>query len=86
MWWSAFARLRIHELIVENKRLRNEISEQALVESLKKVKAAGSFEVLLPWPKKLATSGELKDAGFMPTRPTESIGTGPMAQMGVAKD
>lgn len=58
------------------------VPERVLLAPLRKVQAC-SFEVVLPWPMGLETSGELEDAGFVVKRPPESVNL--MIEMNVDK-
>lgn len=81
-FWRAFARLQVRALIVEILDLGVRVPEQALLEPLRRVRAR-VFEVVLPWPSGLETSGEFGDAGFVVRRPPK--GTDLMMQMNVDK-
>ncbi|TVY32103.1 hypothetical protein LOCC1_G008827 [Lachnellula occidentalis] len=81
-FWRAFARVRLRVLYVEILDWGVRVPEQMLLAPLRQV-SAGEFEVVLPWPVGLDTSGEFGDAGFRVRRPPE--GTNLMLQMNVAK-
>ena len=79
-FWHAFARLRVCSLVVEILDCGVRVPEQALLQPLRMVRA-GSFEVVLPWPTGLETTGEFGDAGFVVRRPPE--GTDVMMRLDV---
>jgi hypothetical protein len=81
-FWRAFARLQVRTLFVEIIDVGVRVPEQVLLGPLRTVRA-GRFEVMLPWPKGLETSGEFGDAGFVVRRPPE--GTDLMEQWDVEK-
>jgi hypothetical protein len=81
-FWGAFARLKVCALVVEILDYGVRVPEEALLRPLRNVRA-GEFEVVLPWPKGLKTSGEFGDAGFAVRRPPE--GTNLMVELNVEK-
>lgn len=81
-FWGAFARVRLRVLHVEILDHGVRVPEQALLGPLRQL-SAGEFEVVLPWPVGLQTSGEFGDAGFSVRRPPE--GTNMMLEIHVEK-
>ena len=71
-FWRKFSRVRVRNLIVEITDGGVRVPEQLLLRPLNQVKA-GSFEVVLPWPDGLETSGEFRGAIFTVRRPPEGI-------------
>lgn len=71
-FWCAFAHVQVRVLIVEILDHGVRVPEQVLLEPLREVRA-GMFEVVLPWPEGLETTGEFGDAGFVVRRPPEGV-------------
>lgn len=81
-FWRAFAHVQVRVLIVEILDHGVRVPEQVLLQPLRGVRA-GRFEVVLPWPEGLKTSGEFGDAGFVVRRPPEGVSL--MMEMDVDK-
>lgn len=71
-FWRALSRLQVRTLIVEIIDDGIRVPEQTLLEPLREV-SAELFEVVLPWPACLKTSGEFGDAAFTVRRPPEGV-------------
>lgn len=71
-FWQAFASLRVRSLFVEILETGIRVPEEPLLEPLRQVKIE-DFEVVLPWPPGLETSGDFGDAGFVLRRPPEPV-------------
>jgi hypothetical protein len=64
--------VQVRVLIVEILDHGVRVPEQVLLEPLRTARA-GRFEVVLPWPEGLKTTGEFGDAGFVVRRPPEGV-------------
>lgn len=71
-FWKSLSRVRVRALVVEIIDSAARVPEQVLLEPLNRV-SAGSFEVILPWPAGLKTSGSFGNALSTVRRPPEGV-------------